>query len=138
MMDRYWFFSFMGFTIALLLGGLLAAGFFLIHGAILGNGQWEELIGMLIVLDVLVFIRFFAYPIRFPEDFISNWDDPFELYNDIPNNVRHAVWKRDKGKCAQCGTDKNISYHRNYRAGWNGENTVETIQILCPECYPGY
>jgi len=137
-MDRYQFFSFMGFVILLLMGGLLAAGFQLMHGAILDAGRFLGLAAILIVLDLLVFIRFFAYPSRYPEDFIPNRDDPFELSCDIPADVRTAVWKRDTGRCAKCGTTRNIWYHKNPAVSRDGENTVQTIQILCPECYPGY
>jgi hypothetical protein len=137
-MDRYLVFSYMGCIIILLLGGLLGAGFQLMNGSILNTSQWEELIGMLIVLGILVILRFFVYPARFPEDFIPDWDDPFEMHCDISGKVRSAVWKRDNGRCAKCGTCKDISYHRNHAAGGNGKNTAETIQILCYECYPGY
>ena len=137
LMDRYFSYFIIEWTIAFLSGISLVFGSVLVQHGTLDNDWWIFFIGMLILLDILVFIRFIACPFRYPEDFIPNYDDHFELYNDIPADVRSAVWKRDNGRCANCGSDKDISYHRNYASGWNGKNTLETIQIICPECDEG-
>jgi len=133
-MDRTFSYLIIEFTMALLFGCSLVFGSVLVQHGTLDNGRWIFFIGMLILLEVLIFIRFIVCPLRYPEDFIPNDDDPFELYFDIPSGVRSAVWRRDNGRCAHCGSDKDISYHRNYASGWNGKNTLETIQILCPKC----
>ena len=50
----------------------------------------------------------------------------------IPTSVKLAVWKRDGGKCAQCGS--NVSLHFDHIIPWSrgGSSTdVENIQLLC-------
>ncbi len=50
----------------------------------------------------------------------------------IPSDVKLAVWKRDGGKCARCGSDKNL--HFDHIIPWTrGGSSIDpqNIQLLC-------
>jgi hypothetical protein len=50
----------------------------------------------------------------------------------IPTSVKLTVWKRDKGRCAQCGSTQNL--HFDHIIPWTkGGSSTETqnIQLLC-------
>lgn len=52
----------------------------------------------------------------------------------IPEEVRIAVWRRDGGKCAKCGSRKNLEYDHIIPLSKGGSNTVRNIELLCEEC----
>ena len=52
----------------------------------------------------------------------------------IPESVRIAVWRRDEGKCAKCGSRKNLEYDHIIPVSEGGSNTVRNIELLCEEC----
>lgn len=50
----------------------------------------------------------------------------------IPTVVKIAVWKRDKGRCAQCGSTVNLHFDHIYPWSKGGSSTeVQNIQLLC-------
>lgn len=50
----------------------------------------------------------------------------------IPTSVKLEVWKRDKGCCAVCGTDKNLHYDHIIPYSKGGTSILsENIQLLC-------
>jgi hypothetical protein len=50
----------------------------------------------------------------------------------IPPEVKLEVWKRDKGKCAKCGSPDNLHFDHIIPFSKGGSSlTVENIQILC-------
>jgi hypothetical protein len=50
----------------------------------------------------------------------------------IPTAVKVAVWKRDKGRCAQCGSTTNLHFDHIYPWSKGGSSTeVQNIQLLC-------
>ena len=52
----------------------------------------------------------------------------------IPEAVRIAVWRRDNGKCAKCGSRVNLEYDHIIPVSKGGSNTVRNIELLCEEC----
>ena len=52
----------------------------------------------------------------------------------IPEAVRIAVWRRDEGKCAKCGSRKNLEYDHIIPVSKGGSNTERNIELLCEEC----
>jgi len=48
--------------------------------------------------------------------------------------VRIAVWRRDEGKCAKCGSRENLEYDHIIPISKGGSNTVRNIELLCEEC----
>ena len=50
----------------------------------------------------------------------------------IPTSVKLAVWKRDKGKCIQCGSSDNLHFDHILPYAKGGTSLkIENIQLLC-------
>lgn len=52
----------------------------------------------------------------------------------IPRDVKQAVWKRDEGKCVECGSDFDLQYDHIIPFSMGGASTVENLQLLCAKC----
>ena len=52
----------------------------------------------------------------------------------IPTEVKRAVWKRDSGKCINCGSEFELQYDHIIPVVKGGSSTIENIQILCKKC----
>ena len=52
----------------------------------------------------------------------------------IPQSVRQVVWRRDGGRCVQCGAEANLHFDHIIPVAKGGATTVENLQILCGPC----
>lgn len=52
----------------------------------------------------------------------------------IPQDVMDDVWRRDEGKCVQCGTNENLEFDHIIPHSKGGANTYRNIQLLCANC----
>ncbi len=52
----------------------------------------------------------------------------------IAREVKLAVWHRDGGRCAQCGSGFELQYDHVIPFSLGGAATVENLQILCSDC----
>jgi hypothetical protein len=52
----------------------------------------------------------------------------------IPEEVRIAVWRRDGGKCARCGSRESLEYDHIIPVSRGGSNTARNIELLCESC----
>jgi hypothetical protein len=52
----------------------------------------------------------------------------------IPEAVRIAVWRRDQGRCARCGSRENLEYDHIVPVSKGGGNTERNIELLCQDC----
>ena len=52
----------------------------------------------------------------------------------IPEAVRHEVWRRDQGKCVECGSQDNLEFDHLIPFSRGGANTVRNLQLLCEKC----
>lgn len=52
----------------------------------------------------------------------------------IPENVRVEVWRRDQGRCVQCGSREKLEYDHIIPVSKGGSNTARNIELLCEEC----
>lgn len=49
----------------------------------------------------------------------------------IPKEVRIAVWRRDNGACARCGSQERLEYDHIIPVSRGGSNTERNIELLC-------
>jgi len=50
----------------------------------------------------------------------------------IPTNVKIEVWRRDHGRCVQCGSDKNLHYDHDIPFSKGGSSlTATNVRLLC-------
>lgn len=52
----------------------------------------------------------------------------------IPEDVRIFVWRRDGGRCVQCGSQENLEFDHIIPVSKGGSNTARNIQLLCETC----
>lgn len=52
----------------------------------------------------------------------------------IPEHVRHAVWRRDQGRCVQCGSQDRLEIDHIVPFSRGGSNTERNLQLLCERC----
>lgn len=60
--------------------------------------------------------------------------DPKALRPRIPEEVRIAVWRRDGGCCARCGSRERLEYDHIIALTRGGSNTTRNIELLCEAC----
>ena len=44
------------------------------------------------------------------------------------------VWRRDEGKCVECGSNENLEFDHIIPHSKGGANTYRNIQLLCEYC----
>ena len=52
----------------------------------------------------------------------------------ISQVVKDKVWKRDEGKCTQCGSREKLEFDHIIPHSKGGANTYRNIQLLCEKC----
>lgn len=52
----------------------------------------------------------------------------------IPDKVKYAVWRRDKGRCSQCESREKLEYDHIIPVSRGGSSTVRNIELLCESC----
>ncbi len=52
----------------------------------------------------------------------------------IPPDVKLTVWRRDQGKCVECGSKEKLEYDHIIPISKGGSNTDRNIQLLCEKC----
>jgi len=52
----------------------------------------------------------------------------------ISEDVRVFVWRRDEGRCVQCGSDERLEFDHIIPVSKGGSNTARNIQLLCEFC----
>ncbi len=52
----------------------------------------------------------------------------------IPKAVQREVWRRDMGRCTECGKNENLEFDHIIPFSKGGSNTVRNIQLLCEKC----
>jgi len=59
---------------------------------------------------------------------------PTHRRKNIPSSVKQEVYRRDYGKCVQCGSNINLEYDHIIPVSKGGANTTRNIQLLCESC----
>jgi 5-methylcytosine-specific restriction endonuclease McrA len=52
----------------------------------------------------------------------------------IPERVRHEVWRRDEGKCVDCGSRERLHFDHIVPVSKGGSNTARNIELRCEAC----
>ena len=52
----------------------------------------------------------------------------------LPDDVKVAVWRRDQGKCAKCGSPERLEFDHIIPVVMGGSNTVRNVRLLCEGC----
>jgi HNH endonuclease len=52
----------------------------------------------------------------------------------LPRDVRLAVWRRDRGRCRECGNGFDLQYDHVIPLAMGGASSVENLQLLCGDC----
>ena len=52
----------------------------------------------------------------------------------ISQKVREGVWRRDQGRCVECGSQRNIEFDHIIPVSKGGSNTNRNIRLLCEDC----
>lgn len=71
--------------------------------------------------------------------FVKNINDSAKLNEGIkrdimPESVRHEVWRRDNGRCVNCGSNENLEFDHIIPISKGGANTTRNLQLLCEPC----
>ena len=77
----------------------------------------------------------FKFILQLTDEKIKGLEEVVELEADarlIPSEVKGQVWKRDKGKCVQCGSKEHLHFDHilPYSKGGTSRD-VRNIQLLC-------
>ena len=56
------------------------------------------------------------------------------LRTTIPEPVRHAVWRRDQGRCTRCGSQASLEFDHIIPLAMGGSSTERNLQLLCGPC----
>lgn len=52
----------------------------------------------------------------------------------IPKHVQREVWRRDMGRCVECGSQERLEFDHIIPFSKGGSNTARNIQLLCEKC----
>jgi len=59
---------------------------------------------------------------------------PASTREPIPEAIRHAVWRRDEGRCVECGSQDALEFDHLIPYSRGGANTERNLQLLCERC----
>ena len=59
----------------------------------------------------------------------ENWTTRY-----ISKEIRELVWKRDGGRCQECGSTEALEYDHKVPVSRDGTGEAENIQLLCRKC----
>jgi HNH endonuclease len=52
----------------------------------------------------------------------------------IPREVKLSVWRRDRGRCRECGEGFDLQYDHVIPLALGGASSVDNLQLLCGDC----
>jgi 5-methylcytosine-specific restriction endonuclease McrA len=52
----------------------------------------------------------------------------------IADELRQQVWRRDRGRCVECGLAEDLQYDHIIPVASGGATTLENLQLLCRSC----
>jgi 5-methylcytosine-specific restriction endonuclease McrA len=61
-------------------------------------------------------------------------EDGSRFREPIPESVRHEVWRRDQGRCVDCGSRERLEFDHIIPLSAGGSNTARKIELRCEAC----
>ncbi|ANE54266.1 HNH endonuclease [Methylomonas sp. DH-1] len=107
---------------------LATVGFNSTHWYIKGR-ILSEIEYMIEALKILIEPEFIPFEDNVEESQTENQTDRY-----VPSNVKLAVWRRDSGKCVECGSNEKLEYDHIIPISKGGSNTERNVQLLCEKC----
>jgi HNH endonuclease len=52
----------------------------------------------------------------------------------IPERVRHEVWRRDQGRCVDCGGRERLEFDHIIPVSRGGSDTARNLELRCESC----
>lgn len=65
---------------------------------------------------------------------LSGNDKPLYVRKPISEATRHEVWRRDQGRCVDCGSRERLEYDHVIPIIKGGSNTTRNIELRCETC----
>ncbi|NUM44927.1 MAG: HNH endonuclease [Anaerolineales bacterium] len=72
--------------------------------------------------------------INLNEEINQNEDKRNHQRQPIPKEVQIFVWRRDNGRCVECGNSDKLEFDHIIPISKGGSNTARNIQLLCEKC----
>jgi len=69
-----------------------------------------------------------------PEEFFQQLRAESSVREHISETIRNEVWRRDEGKCVQCGSRLRLEFDHIIPVALGGSSTVRNLQLLCESC----
>ena len=69
----------------------------------------------------------------YPDDVVKYGGKEWKRHS-IPQRVKDQIWRRDGGKCVQCGSNQKLEFDHIIPHSIGGANTYRNIQLLCEPC----
>ncbi|MGE0160774.1 MAG: HNH endonuclease [Gemmatimonadales bacterium] len=70
----------------------------------------------------------------FQVDLLNGGDRDGSPGRYIPADVKNAVWRRDRGRCARCSSQERLEFDHIVPHSRGGSNTYRNVQLLCESC----
>lgn len=75
-----------------------------------------------------------AFVIREVQDQARQDEDAPRRRQPIPERVRNEVWRRDEGRCQECGSQERLEFDHIVPWSRGGADTARNLQLLCEPC----
>ena len=97
--------------------------------ATLAGGLWRDLVTRYQSLGIPignVLLRFETLPAPLP------YEHTFRT--TIPEAIRAEVWRRDRGRCVNCGSKENLQFDHLIPVAQGGATSPKNLRLLCQGC----
>jgi hypothetical protein len=70
-----------------------------------------------------------------PVQALEHWGRSGQVGNPLPSDwVRMYVWRRDHGRCVQCGSHERVWFEYIVPVMAGGRNKEQNIRLMCDSC----